>query len=137
MRTSARWVRHTATKRPITVEGWPASVTDPSTWSTFEQASDSTDGAGLGWVLGEGVGCIDIDHCIDASGNLEQWAQSVVDEHRDDALLVEVSRSGTGVHIFLPMEQGRGRIEDHQGHRVEVYPPNSGRYIAVTGDRLE
>lgn len=137
MRASARWVRVRADKAPQQPCGALAAVNRPATWSTFPEAADSTIGTGLGWVLGEGIGCIDIDHCIDAAGRLAPWAQSIVDDHRDEALLVEISRSGAGVHIFLPMEPGRGRIDYHQGHRVEVYPPGSGRYIAVTGDRLE
>lgn len=136
MRQSRRWVRHTGEKRPITVTGRPLSVVNPSMWSTYEQARDSDSGVGLGWVLGEGIGCVDLDDCFTADGRLESWAQEELDRWRDEAVLVEVSRSGWGLHIFAPMGPGKGRrIRD--GRNIEVYPPDSGRYIAVTGDRLE
>lgn len=43
--------------------------------------------------------------------------------------------SGTGLHIFLPMPEGRGRKVRDGGVSVEVY--SRARYIAVTGDRYE
>ena len=50
-----------------------------------------------------------------------------------EALLIEVSQSGRGLHIFLPMGPGRGTKERAGGRRVETYPPDSGRYIARLG----
>lgn len=127
-----RWVRHDDSKRPLTVLGPPASVTDPRTWTTYAKASRSSVGVGLGIVLGDGVGCIDLDHCI-VRGRLAPWARDIVDAHRADAILIERSRSGEGVHIFLPMEGAPGRrVRD--GRNIETY--SRDRYIAVTGDRI-
>lgn len=125
-RRGARW-----TKIPTQVNGVYASSTDPATWTAFENVK------GLdrkGFVLGNGVGCIDLDKCL-KDGSLADWAQAVVDEYRERAILVEVSPSGTGVHIFLPMEQGSGTVI-RDGRNIEVYPPDSGRYICVTGRKL-
>lgn len=129
----ARWVRRDAVKRPLTVFGGSASVTDSRTWTTYARAARSTVGVGLGIVLGDGLGCIDLDHCI-TGGKVADWAQAIVDEYRDDAFLVERSMSGEGVHIFLPMAEAPGRKVRRGGQYIEVY--SRGRYIAVTGDRL-
>lgn len=45
-------------------------------------------------MLGEGIGSLDLDYCIGVTGALAPWAQEFVDEHREDALLIEVSQSG-------------------------------------------
>ena len=100
MTSRARWVRHDARKRPLTASGGPASVTDSSTWSTYAEAARSPHGTGLGIVLGDGLGCIDLDHCIEG-GVLAPWAAEVLDEWRDRAVFIEVSMSGTGLHLFV------------------------------------
>ena len=121
-----RWIRHRA-KVPLTVRNYGASSTNPATWSTFDRAKDSGVGDGLGFVLnGDGIACIDLDHCI-TDGVLAPWAQSIVDQCR--GTYIEVSLSGTGLHIFGYANVGTGR---NLGG-VEVY--DRGRYIAVTGRR--
>jgi len=127
-----RWVRHDAHKVPLTLFAGPASVVDPRTWTTYEKASASSVGTGLGIVLGDGLGCIDLDHCI-TGGRLAPWAREIVDEWRDRAVFIEVSMSGTGLHVFAPMAEGPGRrIRD--GERcIEIY--SRARYVAVTGRR--
>ena len=133
MTRRARWVRHDAHKVPLTLWGGPASVVNPLTWTTYEKAAASTVGTGLGIVLGDGLGCIDLDHCF-VGGRLAPWAKAIVDQHRGEAYLVERSMSGTGLHVFLPMAEARGRrIRDGEVN-VEIY--SRERYIAVTGDRL-
>lgn len=130
MEASARFVRFDRSKRPLMVDGRPASSTDPSTWVGFDAARRSDVGEGVGFVLGDGIGCIDLDHCI-LDGELEPWAAEVVSENR--GTFMEVSRSGDGVHIFGLLPEGRGRkIRD--GRNIEVY--STGRYIALTGNRF-
>lgn len=128
----ARWVRHDARKRPLTATGRPASVTDSSTWSTYAEAARSPHGTGLGVVLGDGLGCIDLDHCI-SDGVVAPWAQAIVDEWRGRAVLVEVSLSGSGLHIFAPMPEAPGRRVRDGERSLETY--SRARYIAVTGVR--
>lgn len=128
-----RWVRHDADKVPLTLFGMPASVVDPRTWTSYAKANASTVGTGLGIVLGDGLGCIDLDHCIDGR-KVAPWAREIIDQHRSEAVLIERSMSGNGVHIFLPMAEGRGsRVRDGE-RNIETY--SRERYIAVTGDRL-
>lgn len=128
MTSRDRWVRRSVLKRPITVAGKPASSTDVATWSSFESARSSHAGSGLGYVLGDGIGCIDLDHCIE-DGELASWAAVVV--AANPGTYVEVSMSGTGLHIFGLRSEGPGRkIRD--GRNIEIY--SQGRYIAVTGN---
>ena len=135
-----RWVRFKLARRgngklakvPVQLNGRNASSTDPATWCSFHDASRSAVGDGLGWVLGAGIGCLDLDDCFGVEGRLSEFAQSVIEEHQGQAILIERSLSGKGVHIFVPMEQGAGAVRAG----IEVYPPDSGRFIAVTGDRL-
>lgn len=135
MTSLPRWVRHDEDKRPLTIFGSAASVTDSRTWTTYAKAKASGVGAGLGLVLGGGIGCVDLDGAIDAAGRIRPVAAQIVRDH-PDAVLVEVSRSGRGLHIFVPMAEGRGSVRTVDGQTIETYPPNSGRYIAVTGRRL-
>ncbi|MGW7197537.1 DNA primase [Streptomyces chryseus] len=127
-----RWIRRTSRKVPVAVDGSTASSTDPSTWSRYRDAAGSTAGAGLGFVLdGDGVVCLDLDHCLDAEGEVAGWARNVLDAI-DGSTWVEVSQGGDGLHIwgYGELQSGR-RITVDGGGSVELY--GTGRYIAVTG----
>src|SRR5690606_4425373 len=121
----ARWVRHDR-KRPITVDGRPASATDPRTWSTYHTAARSKVGDGLGFVLGDGVACLDIDQCLDERGRPDARARAILARVPD--AYVEISPSGRGLHIWGVAPEQPGRR--HRGY--EVY--SVGRYVTVTGD---
>jgi primase-polymerase (primpol)-like protein len=129
-----RWVRRSATKVPLTADGTPASSTDPATWSTYATACRSSAGAGLGCVLnGDGIVCIDLDHCLDAAGNPTPWAADILSW--TPSTWIEVSPSGDGLHIWGRAELAAGRRFRAGGRHIEVY--GSGRYITVTGRRYE
>ena len=122
------------TKVPLSLSGHDLDVRDSRRWVSFEEARRSKVGTGFGIVLGGGLGCIDLDKCIDG-GKIAPWAKAIVDQHRDEAYLIERSVSGTGLHVFLPMAEGKGRrIRDGEVN-IEIYS-SPDRYIAVTGDRL-
>jgi primase-polymerase (primpol)-like protein len=128
MRRLDRWIRHVA-KVPRTVAGRAASSTDPATWSTFDEALASRVGDGLGFVLAaDGIACIDLDHCLDG-GVLAGWAREILDAC--GPTYVEVSPSGTGLHVFGRGTVGKGRRHDG----AECY--DRGRYMTVTGRRFE
>ena len=120
----ARWVRRDG-KRPITVEGRPASTTSSSTWSTYAAAKRATAGDGLGFVLGDGIACLDLDHCL-VDGVPNEAAREVL--ARVPGAYVEISPSGDGLHVWgtAPEQPGRKRPG------IEAY--SVGRYITVTGD---
>jgi primase-polymerase (primpol)-like protein len=132
-----QWVRHTNRKVPLSVVGSkvrPASSTDPETWSTYSQASRSTAGAGVGFVLSsmDRLVCIDLDHAL-GDGQLEPWARRIVDSA--PATYIEVSPSGTGLHIWGVGSVGRGRRIRRGPAAIEVY--DRGRYVTVTRKPFE
>jgi primase-polymerase (primpol)-like protein len=127
--TLARWVTFSRDKMPRQTDGTPASSTDPATWATFAAASSAARvlDRGVGFVLnGDGIACIDLDHCI-SGGVLADWAADIV--ARAGKTFVEVSPSGSGLHIWGFAEVGKGR----RMGQVEVY--DRGRYMTVTGNR--
>lgn len=128
----ARWVRHNRHKVPLTVTGGAASSTDPATWSRFVEVSTSQVGVGRGFVLnGDGVVCIDIDHCLDGEGRPSPAAAAFLEGCPDT--FVEVSPGGDGLHVWGfagGVTQGRV-VATAGGLRVEVY--GWGRYMTVTG----
>ncbi|MFJ4821149.1 hypothetical protein [Streptomyces sp. NPDC088801] len=129
-----RWVRRSARKAPLTTVGTPASSTNPRTWGTYRNATESVAGVGLGFVLnGDGVACIDLDHALTSDGTVKPWAAEIL--RQAGATYTEVSASGEGIHIFgyADVRQGR-RIRREGGYAVEVY--GNGRFIAMTGERF-
>lgn len=120
----ARWVRRDQ-KRPITVEGRPASSTSSFTWSTYEAVKRSTAGDGIGFVLGDGVACLDLDHCL-IDGVPDDRAREVL--ARAPGAYVEISPSGDGLHVWGTAPEQPGRMRDG----IEAY--SVGRYITITGN---
>lgn len=123
----ARWVRWDPSKRPLTVAGRAASSTDPATWSDYQSARDSSAGVGVGFALGDGIGCIDLDDCLTDGvlSPLAEWVLALC-----PGTWVEVSPSGRGLHVWGWLTLDRGMVRPG----VEVYP--HGRYMTVTGDRF-
>ena len=113
-----------------------ARSNDPSTWGTYDEAAAaaSRNGySGVGLMLSDGYIGIDLDGAIDDDGNIEPWAQEIVDELGSYA---ERSPSGRGIHVlaWADMDQvGPIGRADH-GAGIEVY--NHGRYFTVTGDKV-
>lgn len=122
-----RWVRHFG-KVPQQVNGRAASSTNPATWTTYAAASSSTHGDGVGFVLnGDGIACVDLDHCLNGR-RVEPWAAEIL--ARCPRTYVEVSPSGTGLHVFGLATVGHG----WRRGQVEAY--DRGRYMTVTGKRF-
>jgi putative DNA primase/helicase len=122
-----------------------ASVDDPTTWGSFEQALEayresnridwsafSAADAGIGIVLTPELGIIggDLDKCVDpTTGTIADWAAAIVVRVNT---YTEITPSGTGLRFFaygrLP-EGGRRR-----GH-VELY--DTLRFLTLTGHHLQ
>ena len=131
LRDLDRWVRFDATKRPLTIDGAWASSTNPATWSTYLEAAASPAGVGVGFVLnGDGVVCVDLDHCVDGN-RLAGWAADLL--ANCPATFIERSVSGTGLHVWGTGLVSKGRRLQIGDGGIEVY--GTSRYIAVTGRR--
>lgn len=100
-----RWVR-AAGKRPVMVDGSPASSTNPATWASHAECVQGA-GDGLGIILGGGLGCYDLDGVV-VDGVLVSWAREFIESIREPVLYMEVSSSGRGVHVFVEAAESKG-----------------------------
>ena len=115
------------------MDGRAASVVDPSSWSTFDAAASSKVGDGFGLVLdGDGLACVDLDQAI-IDGKLTPWAQHVLDTV--GPTYVEVSPSGTGLHVWGTHDGYHFWKSADTGRRIEFY--TTRRYLTVTGVRWD
>src|SRR5271157_5120235 len=122
-----------ANKRPVdAVTGHYCSTTDPARTCSFEQAVAAVKNwnlMGVGFVFTKDdpyVG-VDLDACRDArTGELQQWAQHVVDQFDTYA---EISPSGTGIKMIA-----RGKLPGEGNRRgcVEMY--EHARFFTITGN---
>lgn len=132
------------TKVPIDpATGKGAKANDPTTWNTYQAACAAVDqyqldgiGIQLGNVRGLGlddtvlVG-IDFDHVIDGSGQLQPYAQEIINALDS---YTEYSPSGSGLHVLCfasadAVEDMRNGHSD--GHELELYTRD--RYFTITG----
>lgn len=127
-----RWVRYSARKVPLRVDGRFAAVNDPSSWSDFTAASAATAGEGVGFVLTahDRIVVVDLDHAVE-DGRVLPWAQRIVDAL--PPTYMERGRSGTGLHLWFRGKVPAGRRIRTGELAVEVY--SDRRYIIV-GDRV-
>jgi len=113
----------------------PASVADPSTWSSYRKAKEAyqrldLDGPGIVLTENDPIVGIDLDACRDPkTEKIEKWAREII---RDMESFSEVSPSGTGVHIYI---KGKLPAGGHKGDKVEIY--DQRRYFTVTGKHLK
>ena len=129
-----RFILYGKDKKPFSAWiGKMCDATNPCSWASFEKAysvymSDTNKYAGIGYCLDskDDIVCIDIDHCIDADGKLNEVASDIL-AHVTTPTYIEVSLSGTGLHIFV---KGRKETTKCRKGSVEVY--SGGRYIALT-----
>jgi primase-polymerase (primpol)-like protein len=110
----------------------PASVTNPETWGTLEQALKSLKsgkGNGIGFVFSDDdpFTGIDIDSCIVANKLTPQASELVTDFWS----YTELSPSHTGLHILVQGTVPAGRRKDG----IEMY--STGRYFTITTNHLK
>lgn len=138
MAMATRWMRWRrmvrgdgATKMPVCCDGSPASSTNPDTWTALSIAEESKTGDGLGFALGDGFACIDLDHCYDSRGYLADWAKMIL-APVEGRTYIEVSPSGDGLHIWGTCAPRKG-LKVRGLMNVEAY--SQGRYMTWTGRR--
>lgn len=143
LRERKQWTRWRYEKRdgkrsklPFQPDGSSSKANDPSTWCSFDEASEALQSGnfdGLGFFFSQDdpfVG-IDLDNCLSESGEVAEWAQPFLDLES----YAEISPSGRGIKIVAfgksPFDRGRRFRLSEPGCCVEIY--DSGRYFALTG----
>jgi primase-polymerase (primpol)-like protein len=116
-------------KLPVTIDGHPASSTDPSTWTSLPVAEESKVGDGIGFALGSGFACIDLDHCYDSRNHLEPWAKMILAPVAGSTY-IETSPSGDGLHIWGLAGERTG-VKVRGLMNVEAY--SRSRFMTWTG----
>lgn len=108
----------------------PASSTNPLTWASFEDALWAVENGYydyLGFVFNDnGIVGIDLDDAV-IDGNVSQLAGLLVNMC---ASYSEISKSGTGIHIFVKGDipfKGKNNLAG-----VEMY--KTARFFIMTGD---
>jgi len=128
-----QWVRFNEKKVPLTIDGRYARVNDPSTWSDYQSAKDSSAGIGVGFVFNNnGIIGIDLDHAIE-NGVVKDWARTFINSL--NPTYTEISISGNGIHLLGLGSVEAGRRFDFPGGAIEVY--STARYFTMTGNRFE
>jgi putative DNA primase/helicase len=118
-----------------------ASSTDLMDWGTFYQAmdayrasvADSTrpyDGIGFVFSSADPYAGIDLDKCRNPeTGDIASWAQKIIDRVKEG--YIEISPSGTGVHIIV---EGNVRDGGMRKGPIEMY--SRDRFFTITGNLL-
>lgn len=138
LRALPRWLVWKGAKVPYCAAAVAskASVSDPSTWATFQQAQAAFGEGGYdgaGFVLnGDGVAGIDLDKCA-KDGTPAPEALAIM--RRAGCRYIEVSPSGTGLRGFGYASARKGRRGRVDGVAVELY--SQARFLSVTGHVIE
>jgi hypothetical protein len=122
-------------KPPLNANGHEISITDTANWLTFAEAlavyqQGSFDGIGIVLTGNENITAVDLDKCLD-----DTWPHEFItglDSY------TELSPSGNGYHIFVTAKKPDGmgcKSKNFHESKVEVY--DKGRYLTVTGQRVE
>ena len=118
--------------------GAMAKTNDPSTFADFNTAMKSYaigGWDGIGYRVSEGIGAIDIDHCIREDGSLNDVAAPILGIFPD--AYFERSPSGTGFFKLSPDFAYDKTVYyiNNRKHGLEVYLPGvTNRFVTVTGD---
>ena len=98
------------TKPPVMpgTGGRYASVSDPRTWGSHDDAlaTEGIDGVGIVLTNHPNLAAADMDHCRNAAtGEIEPWAQRLIEQAQSYA---EITPSGVGLRV-VGLAEGLGR----------------------------
>lgn len=122
------------TKVPYQSNGLAASTTNPRTWATLPECvaayeEGRFDGVGFVTAGADPYTLADLDHVIDrATGAIVPWAHAIIEAAKAEGAYIELSPSGTGVHIF---GKGPQRFAGRKKNDAELYC--SGRFFTLSG----
>jgi primase-polymerase (primpol)-like protein len=110
-----------------------ASSTDLMTWGTFsealgayERAEPPYDGIGYVFCSADPFVGIDLDDCVDESGEISPWAKKIIARVAEG--YVEASPSKSGIHIIV-----EGTIRDGGMRKGPIEMYSRGRFFTITG----
>ena len=118
-----------------------ARTNEPDTFTDFATAMKTFAMGGydgIGYRVSEGIGAIDIDHCIREDGSLNDVAASILGFFPD--AYFERSPSGSGLRGFFRLSPDFAYDKtqyyiNNRKHGLEVYLPGvTNRFVTVTGD---
>lgn len=121
--------------------GQMAKTNEPNTFTDFNTAMKAYaigGWDGIGYRVSEGIGAIDIDHCIREDGSLNDVAASILGIF--STAYFERSPSGTGLRGFFKLSPDFAYDKtvyyiNNRKHGLEVYlPGTTNRFVTVTGD---
>ncbi len=121
--------------------GQMAKTNDADTFADFNTAMKAYAMGGwdgIGYRVSEGIGAIDIDHCIREDGSLNDVAASILSFFPE--AYFERSPSGTGLRGFFRLSPDFAYDKtiyyiNNRKHGLEVYlPGTTNRFVTVTGD---
>ncbi len=112
-----------------------ASATELMTWGTFREALEAYrrseppyDGIGFVFCSADPFAGIDLDDCRNPeTGEIESWAQKIIDRVQEG--YIEVSPSGTGIHIIVVGKVRGGGVKRGS---VEMY--GQDRFFTISGE---
>lgn len=149
MKQFPHWVVATASKLPINpASGYGAKANDSYTWNSFEvchsylkenygievtigKQKSSIEGLGFMFQKETGLVGIDIDHCLDADGNIvDERVKAILDTNDSYA---EVSKSRSGIHIITRGQKNFSSNKMHLTDEIVLEVYDSARYFFITG----
>jgi primase-polymerase (primpol)-like protein len=142
------WRGNEPTKVPLQTDGFSASTTDPTTWTTFRAVSKAVPtighdkGVGFVFTAADPYAGVDLDACREPkSGAIADWGMEIITELNS---YTEISPSGTGVKIIakgtLPRPGRKTALKSvapmvtYKTAAIELYA--SKRYFTITAAHL-
>lgn len=118
------------------------STTKPEEWASYETALKAYNEAtrpqdcGLGFLLGDGWGCLDVDNIAPNGLNPQDIDNPAVYKALDLTGwgYSEISQSKTGIHCFFKLEDEPPKHHS-KNKEAEIY--TGGRFIAMTGNKIQ
>ncbi len=140
LRHRKRWMlwnyNSEGSKIPLRVGGLAGSSTDESAWSSFNIVVDSSAYyQGIATVIADPYTGVDLDNCIDESGQLREWVLPIIARF-DGLAYAEISPSGRGIKLITRARKPDGSRCQHKIDRdkqqIECY--DRARFWTITGN---
>ena len=126
---------HAKSNDPTTFVTYPVLLNHLHKYLKYDDNGKQTGGVGLG--IFRGFSAIDIDHCVDANGNLSDMAKDIIDFCQS---YTEYSPSKTGIRIIFKTSSKIDKSQYYINNAnlgLEIYiSDNTNKYVSITGNKL-